>query len=488
MRITIVGAGFSGVALAAALQRRAPADAHIHLVGVDRGYGGGVAYGEARPEHVLNVRARDLGLAPDAPEDFADWFNLGDRGRNAFLPRQLYGDYLRDRVHGLLHADGAQVHVVRREVVAIERLDRGFGVRLEDGAAIISDQVVLAVGALPPPPLAGVGPRLAIHPAYIGWPWQEHAIERIDPDARVLVVGTGLTMADVIATLRQRGHRGPIHALSRHGLLPREHAEQPLPVVELPPGIVQALAAHDLRELLRRIRALSKLVDWRALVDALRPHTQAFWRGLPEAQRRRFLRHLRPWWEVARHRVAPPVAAHIQALRESGQLRVIAGRLVRAGSAEDCVSVLIRLRGAADVHHERYDVLLRATGLNTDVARTTHPLLAQLRESGMLRADAQELGLDTSDGLEVLDARGRTVPGLYCLGPLLRGRYWEITAVPELRVAAERLAQALVARHARGRDLGGIPAAACTDASAQSVRACQSQRRPSSTPRPGPGS
>src|SRR5690606_2204638 len=198
----------------------------------------------------------DLGLAPDAPEDFADGFNLGDRGRNAFLPRQLYGDYLRDRVHGLLHADGAQVHVVRREVVAIERLDRGFGVRLEDGAAIISDQVVLAVGALPPPPLAGVGPRLAIHPAYIGWPWQEHAIDRIDPDARVLVVGTGLTMADVIATLRQRGHRGPIHALSRHGLLPREHAEQPLPVVELPPGIVQALAAHDLRELLRRIRAL----------------------------------------------------------------------------------------------------------------------------------------------------------------------------------------------------------------------------------------
>src|SRR5690606_32257562 len=288
--------------------------------------------------------------------------------------------------------------------------------------------------------------------------------------------------------LRQRRHRGPIQALSRHGLLPREHSEHPLPVVELPPGMLQALAAHDLRELLRRIRALSKLVDWRALVDALRPHTQAFWRGLPEAQRRRFLRHLRPWWEVARHRVAPPVAAHIQALRESGQLRVIAGRLVRAGSAEDCVSVLIRLRGAADVHHERYDVLLRATGLNTDVARTTHPLLAQLRESGMLRADAQELGLDTSDGLEVLDARGRTVPGLYCLGPLLRGRYWEITAVPELRVAADWLAQALVARHARGRDLGGIPAAACTDASAQSVRACQSQRRPSSTPRPGPGS
>src|SRR5690606_17086030 len=234
--------------------------------------------------------------------------------------------------------------------------------------------------------------------------------------------------------------------------------------------------------------ALSKLVDWRALVDALRPHTQAFWRGLPEAQRRRFLRHLRPWREVARHRIAPPVASHIHALRESGQLRVTAGRLVRAGSAGDCVSVLIRPRGAADVRHERYDVLLRATGLNTDVARTTHPLLAQLRESGMLRADTQELGLDTGDGLEVLDARGHAVPGLYCLGPLLRGRYWEITAVPELRVAAARLAQALVALHGPVRNLRDLPPVARTEASAHSARACQSQRSPSSTPRPGSGS
>src|SRR5690606_11116625 len=121
MRITIVGGGFSGVALATPPQPSATDDAHIHLVGVDRSFGGGVAYGEARPEHVRNVRAHDLGLSPDEPEDFADWFNLGDRGRNAFLPRQLYGDYLRDRLHELLQAPGARVHAVRREAVAIER-------------------------------------------------------------------------------------------------------------------------------------------------------------------------------------------------------------------------------------------------------------------------------------------------------------------------------------------------------------------------------
>ena len=445
MRITIIGAGFSGVALAAALKRSAPAGTTVYLVGVDGNYGGGVAYGDARPEHVLNVRARDLGLSPDDPENFADWFNLGERGRAGFLPRQLYGDYLRDRLHALATADGVRVHEVRREAVAIDRYDGALHVQLDDGVAIVSDRVVLAVGALPPPPLAGVGPRLAVHPRYIGWPWQERVIERIDPDARILVVGTGLTMADVAATLRQRGHRGRIDALSRHGLLPQRHAELPLPVADLPPGIRQALAEHDLRELLRRIRALSTVVDWRALVDALRPHTQAFWQGLSEVQRQRFLRHLRAYWEVARHRIAPVIADQIDAMRREGQLRILSGRLVRAGIAENGVSVLLRERGASHVRHERYDVLLRATGLNTDVARTTHPLLAQLRESGTVAPDRHDLGLDTSDALEVVDAQGRPVPGLYCLGPLLRGRFWEITAVPELRVAAAWLARELVA-------------------------------------------
>lgn len=446
MRITIIGAGFSGVALSAAIRRSAPPGTTVYLVGMAASYGAGVAYGEARPEHLLNVRARQLGLLPGEEEDFADWFNLGDKGRNSFLPRQLYADYLRDRLHAMGQGGDVRVHQVRREVVAIDRVEQGFRVQLDDGAALLSDRVVLAVGALPPPPLAGVGPRLAISPRYIGWPWQEQAIERIDADARVLVVGTGLTMADVVATLRQRGHRGRIDALSRHGLLPQPHPELPLVAVDLPPAIRQALAEHDLPELLRRIRALSKVVDWRALVDALRPHTQALWQGLPEPRRRQFLRHLRAYWEVARHRIAPAVAEHLDAMRASGQLRILSGRLVRAGRAEEGVSALIRERASLELRQERYDVLLRATGLNTDVARTTHPLLAQMRESGMLSADRLDLGLDTSDALEVLDARGLPVPGLYCLGPLLRGRYWEITAVPELRVAARWLAEALVQR------------------------------------------
>lgn len=454
MRITIVGAGFSGVALAHTLVHTAPAGTTVYLVGVAESHGKGVAYGEARPEHLLNVRARDLGLTPEAPEDFADWFNLGERGRTAFQPRALYGEYLSDRLAALKSADtGVTLHALEREVIAIDRGHRGFHVHLDDGAALISDRVVLAVGALPPAPLAGVGPRLAIHPRYVGWPWQEGAIDRIERNARVLVVGTGLTMADVVATLRHRGHAGPITALSRHGLLPQSHNREPTPPVALPPAVLQALATHDLRELVRSIRQLSSVVpDWRPLIDALRPHTQAFWRGLPDHERGQFLRHLRSYWEVARHRVAPKIARQLDALQASGQLQVRAGRLVRAGRGDNAVEALIRDRGSDSVRHEQFDVLVRATGLNSDIARTTHPLLSQMRESGMLAAERHELGLAVTPSFEVLNARGQPVRGLYCLGPLLRGKLWEITAIPELRVAARQLADALLAEREQPAD------------------------------------
>lgn len=444
MRITIIGAGFSGSALASELAAQAGPGIDITLVGVAESYGRGVAYGEARPEHLLNVRARDLGASLDYPAEFADWLNLTERARQSFLPRLLYGEYLHARLRSAAEASAAALHFVEQEAIAVERSPGGFRIHLADGSDFFSERVVLTLGALPPQPLAGVGPRLAVHTSYLGWPWQDGAIDRIAPDARLLVVGTGLTMADVVTTLRRRGHTGPIAALSRHGQLPRRHLDEASAPIALPPTVLQALNAHDLGQLLRSMRMLLPIVsDWRSLVDALRPYLQGFWRGLPEPQRARFLRHLRPYWESVRHRLAPQVAAELDALQVSGQLSVRAGRLLRARRGADAVEALIRQRGQTQVRSESYDVLIRATGFDTDIERTTHPLIAHLRESGLITADPLGLGLNASDRYEALDANGAPVRGLYCLGPLLRGRLWEITAVPELRVAARALARQL---------------------------------------------
>lgn len=452
MRITIIGAGFSGGVLATELARHAPADTDIRLVGVAESFGRGVAYGEARAEHLLNVRARDLGADPDDPSGFVAWLNLGKRAEQGFLPRLAYGEYLYSRLQEALHASRADVRLHTQEAVAVEREGRRFRVLLAEGRELDSDIVVLAIGTLPPQRLHGVGPRLLVDPAYIAWPWQrslagDEAIDRIDPDARVLIVGTGLTMADTVATLQRRGHRGPITALSRHGLLPQPHAELAADPIALPPTVLHALNSGNVRQLLRALRTLLPILpDWRSLVDALRPYSQAYWKTLSQDQRARFLRHLRSHWEAARHRLAPEVHASLLALQEEGRLRIRAGRILRAQRGPQAVDVLLRERGSGRVVAEQYDVLVRATGLDTDVERTSHPLLAQLRDSGLVSADPLGLGVRASAQSELLDRRGMPVRGLYGLGPLLRGQSWELTAVPELLVAARQLADQLLRR------------------------------------------
>ncbi|WP_267118530.1 FAD-binding protein, partial [Xanthomonas sacchari] len=115
----------------------------------------------------------------------------------------------------------------------------------------------------------------------------------------------------------------------------------------------------------------------------------------------------------------------------------------RARLGETAVEAVIRDRASSNARTEDFDVLIRATGLDTDVARTSHPLVATMRDAGLLQADPLGLGLQVDERLRVRDGSGHPVAGLYCIGPLLRGVLWEITAVPELRTAAQRLAEEL---------------------------------------------
>lgn len=445
MRIAIIGAGFCGNVLAAAVARQGTAS-QLTLIGVADTFGRGIAYGAARPEHLLNVRAKDLGVDPQDPGGFADALQLDAAQRLDFLPRLRYGRYLEQHLDAALAASALDVARVSEEAVAVERGPDGFRIFLANGEDVVSDVVVLAIGALPPAALPGIGPRLAVHRRYIGWPWQDGVLDEVPPQARLLLVGTGLTMADVALTLRRRGHRGPITALSRRGLAPQAHLSQPGAPVTLPPSVAQALRNHDLSGLVRSLRQLTTVVeDWRCVVDALRPHLQPFWKGLAPAARSRFLRHLRPYWEAARHRLAPAAATALGQMQQQGQLRIRAGRLLRARLGETAVEAVIRDRGSSSARTEEFDVLIRATGLDTDVARTSHPLIATMRDAGLLQADPLGLGLVVDERLQVRDGSGHPVAGLYCLGPLLRGGLWEITAVPELRAGAQRLAAELAA-------------------------------------------
>ena len=77
--------------------------------------------------------------------------------------------------------------------------------------------------------------------------------------------------------------------------------------------------------------------------------------------------------------------------------------------------------------------IVHCTGPQGDLLRTREPLLHLLLASGHIRPDAHRLGIDVNAQAETINAAGRANPRLLALGPMTRGAFWEIVAVPDIR-------------------------------------------------------
>ncbi|MBV8970772.1 MAG: FAD/NAD(P)-binding protein [Sphingomonadaceae bacterium] len=437
--VAIVGAGFSGSLLAINILRHA--GPHATLIERRPVFGRGTAYTAPHPSHLLNVRAGNMSALSDRPAHFADWCaarGLGDGG--SFVQRKQYGEYLGELLERSAARAGERLRLVQDEAVSAAVGDDAVTVGLAGGERLRVDALVVAVGNLPPHPPPGLDPAALPGDVYAPDPWDPGVVEGLTADDTVLLVGTGLTMVDVALSLDAAGFAGRIVALSRRGLLPRPH------VAPGPPGDRNEKPATVASALLAEVRSRADRLGWRAAVDELRPFTQGLWLSATEDQRSRFLRHLRPWWDVHRHRLAPQVAARIEAMMAAGRLEIVGGKPRAYTPRGSGVDVTYRPRGAdadATLHVRR---IVNCTGPQGDLARSTEPALKSLIESGHARADAQRLGLDVDAQSRLVGANGQAHPRLFALGPMTRGAFWEIVAVPDIRTqvwtVARRLAQA----------------------------------------------
>jgi uncharacterized NAD(P)/FAD-binding protein YdhS len=231
-RIAIVGGGFSGAMTAVNLARFSAQPLQITVINYGRPAGRGVAYGTRRPEHLLNVAARNMSAFRDEPDHFLRWLRTRSEFdtlpeielRERFIPRMVYGDYLRSIMHHHLQSAGGltTTEFVAGEVLDIEPAGDGAVVRLADSAAVEADRVVLATGNEPPAALPG-SETLTGHPAWMGDPWQPLEQRLPRQGGSIVVLGTGLTTVDVIISLRALGWMDGIHAISRHGWFPHSH-------------------------------------------------------------------------------------------------------------------------------------------------------------------------------------------------------------------------------------------------------------------------
>jgi uncharacterized NAD(P)/FAD-binding protein YdhS len=449
--IAVIGAGFSGTIVALQLLRRLPRDQPVLLCERSPEFARGVAYATGDTDHLLNVRAANMSALPDEPRHFEDWLKrraaragadrLHDTEAGLFASRGLYGQYLRSILDDAMRetAGRAQLRLLPDEVVDIVAASHGeYHLVCASGQLLEVAGVVLAVGNLPPE--EGEDSGICRNP------WGEKAWRPLAPDKPVLIVGTGLTMVDIALSLRRRGFAGGIVALSRGGKLPQRHARS----AAWPTPHMTMAETGSVRRLMARLReevaaAAAQGIDWRAVIDSMRPVTASLWARLPLAERQRFLRHARRAWDVHRHRMAPPHADLLAAMIAEGSLRVVAGRVRGFSCGADSVQVRYCARATAAEATLEVQRVIMASGLE-HISRTRDTLMQRLLDSGLVRLDGQGLGIDVTDGLNAISRDATVAERIWALGPIVRGVFWECVAVPDIRVQAAHVAVSVVAR------------------------------------------
>ena len=450
--IVIIGGGFSGTLLAGRLLRtRSREPIRLRVIERRPRVGEGVAYARAPYPYLLNVPAGRMSASPDAPAEFLDFVRRRDPRASAddFVPRSWYGEYLRELLGAAVAASpGDDFDVVHAEVRDLipEAGRGGFRVRLEDDGALAADQVVLCIGA-PPAALSCVGGRDL--PGYVADPYA--APPEVAAARSILVVGTGLTMADIALATAAQNPDLRIQALSRHGRLPlTQSAAHGTP--GLPAERMAALIGQRPDRLIRAVRGLADEVmrgggDWRDVVMSLRPMVARIWQRWSGPDRARFLRHLRLYWDIHRHRMPPQTAVRIQELLRSGQLQIHAGSLRAIEPEHGGLRARWTGRGASVERSERFDQIINCTGANCPIDRWPDPLIQSLLARGLAAGEPLGLGLALGELGALADARGVAQRNLHYLGPMLRAQHWEATAVLELRAHVEQLAAALSTGH-----------------------------------------
>lgn len=437
-RVAIIGAGFSGASVAAQLLR---ARDRTNVVLIERAsrFGPGGAYGGPDQTFLLNVRAANMSALPHVQDDFVRWLKpKSETGAgDIFASRNTYGRY----VEHVLNRAGWQAFTrlkrLRAAAVACRPAGKGWRIELARGKPIEADAVVLALGNVssPVPAVLSDVPVLSAFDA--------PARRRIPRRGDVLLVGAGLTAVDAVMALDAQGHKGAIYALSRRGLLPRPQAAAsklaPFAASDFPLELSDAL--HVFR---RKVRAMADHGEpWQWAMERIRAATPELWGRLSLQQQKRFLRHLRPWWDTHRHRAAPQVAARVEELIKQGQLRVLAGDIVSATPTVRGVQIMHRQRGSFARHRLELAAIINCTGAVFDVSESDDPLVSQLRDEGVVRAHPTGLGFDVDHNGALIGANGESNVALFTLGPPTQGAFWESTAVPEIRMRAEHLSQIL---------------------------------------------
>lgn len=439
--VVIIGGGFTGAAVAWHLARtRGQGGIAISVVEPRPFLGGGVAYSSEEPSHRVNVPASRMSLLPDDPEHFARWLAAsGEVERDPasvwtnadIYPRRcVFGRYVEEQLAPYIQRD--QIRHERALAIRVEPKGAGWSVELSTGQSITATAIVLAA-THPLPGIPGALEQVSGARGFVANPYAPGALGDIGEDGAVLIVGSGLTSADMVAQLDRNGHRGQIQALSRHGLCSRGHPPrrgEPFGDFASVPATKALRLLRDVRSTVRIAKALG--VSWHSVLDRLRTEAPAVWSALPTEERSKLVRRLRVFWDVHRFRIAPQVEAVLERRASEGTFATLAARLINARHEGGKFAVWVRRRGHQQIDTLQVDAIVNATGPAHRAALRDNPALRSLADAGHIRSDRLDLGIDTSRDSRALSRQGNPVATLFIAGPLARGTFGELMGLPEV--------------------------------------------------------
>ncbi len=433
--VAVVGGGLSATAIAASLS--ACANAEYRAVFFNRGdLGPGTAYSPQSASLLMNGPVRAMSAVPGDDRHLVRY--LVDEHDDALICRSRYGAYLRATGAAALAQHAGLTHE-RIEIVDIERTPRGYRLTSDDGRTFDARSVVLAIGNLPPNDRF-LPYGILEHPGYSGDPWTTDIL-RFDANCEIVVIGSRLTAMDTIALLDERAFRGHVHVVSRHGLLP--HVEDTsVRGIDASTLNLNVATPYTLLRSTRRVAARHP-GDWRAIVESLRSITPAIWAGWNLRERKRFLRHLQSMWAIHRYRVPPATYAAFTRLQSEKRVTVHRGHIIGGEARTD--GIMLTLQQSDRTVTLRAQHVVNCTGPNADLQTAAHPLVRNMLARGLGRPDPLRLGLDAAPDCRVIDGRGEAQRHLFAIGPLLRGLWYETTAVNEIRKHAAAIVGDLLA-------------------------------------------
>ncbi|XUY28767.1 FAD/NAD(P)-binding protein [Agrobacterium sp. rho-8.1] len=457
--VAVIGGGFSGAAFALHLNALSACDVRIVVYEPRERLGPGLAYSTKDAAHRINVPAGRMSVYPDDPESFLRYLATTDEhvtdptltGRDG-LPyprRQVFGDYIASEIAPLLAS--CAVEHRQAEVTSILASGQEWDIRDSSGGTLRAQFVVLAASHPSPALLRPLVP-FANHPKLVANVTVTDALGPIAPDDRVLILGNGLTSADVVASLEKRGHRGNILSVSRRGLRSRGHA----PNVQEPFGNFSSQPSTKASALLHRIRrsiteAQAHGLTWHAALDAVRAQAFAIWRALPVAERRRIVRFARPFWDAHRFRIAPQVEDTLDRAIAAGRLSIRAARLKQVAQAGDAFRVTLSARDKPGFEDHLFDAIVVTTGPAHEHILQSQPFLAGLAEKGHISACETGLGIACDLDARALDQEGEPLGNLLIAGPLARGTFGELMGLPQVTehavFVAREVADAISTHH-----------------------------------------